>query len=486
MPDVAIDLGELHERQCDAYLSVATEILYGGAAGGGKSHLMRAAAVLWCSQIPGLQVYLFRRTYPDLEKNHMTGPTSLPAMLAPWLQAKLVRFNGQKGTFKFWNGATIHLCHCQYEKDLTNYQGAEIHVLLIDEITHWPIEMYKYLRGRVRLGGLKVPKIFAHGQFPRILLSGNPGGIGHNWVKMDFVDNAPPMWVKRMPKIEGGMLRQYVPAKITDNPTLLDNDPLYVDRLAGLGTPAMVKAWLDGDWNIVAGGALDDLWSDDIHMIEPFAIPPSWRVDRSFDWGSSKPFSVGWWACSDGTQCILGDGTRKTYPKGTLFRIGEWYGWNGTPNQGLKMSDSEIALGIIRREKEMGIYMRVRPGPADSAIFDEINGDSPAKIQARHGVRWEEADKRPGTRVRRLQMLRNRLLAARMAALGPGEEPAIYIFNTCPQFKRTVPVLPRDPKKPDDVDTDAEDHVYDEATYRILAEGGRFAMSINAGAATNG
>lgn len=481
MSDVVLDLG-LHDKQGEALMSKATEILYGGAAGGGKSHLMRVAAILWAIMIPGLQIYLFRRTYPDLEKNHMTGITSLPNMLAPYLMCRLVRFNAQKGQFKFWNGSVIHLCHCQYESDLVNYQGAEIHVLLIDEITHWTKEMYQYLRGRVRAVGLKIPPAWAN-VFPRVLLSGNPGGIGHEWVKLDFVDKGQPLQIQRMAKTDGGMLRQYIPALITDNPDLLDNDPGYIDRLHGLGTPEMVRAWLHGDWSIVAGGMFTDVLDVNIHFIEPFAIPPSWRIERSFDWGKSKPFSVGWWAVSDGTTCIFGDGKRRTFPPKTLFRIAEWYGWNGKPNQGAQLSDSEIALGIIRRQKELGIHMRCRPGPADASIFDETNADSPAKIQERNGVRWLPADKRPGSRVRTVQLIRNRLKAARNQ---DREEPGIYFFNTCLQTKRLIGSAPRDPKKPDDIDTDWEDHIIDDMRYECAHVGVGQAMTINAGFATNG
>jgi len=146
------------------------------------------------------------------------------------------------------------------------------------------------------------------------------------------------------------------------------------------------------------------------------------------------------------------------------------------------MSDSEIALGIVRRQNEMGIHVRVKPGPADSSIFDEVNGDSPARVQSRHGVRWAKADKAPGTRIRRWQLMRNRFINAAKR----NGEPGMWIFNTCDQFKRTVPVLPRDQKKLDDIDTDAEDHVGDESGYRVLdGVGARGAMSINAGHATN-
>ena len=337
--------------------------------------------------------------------------------------------------------------------------------LLIDELTHFTEKIYRYLRGRCRLGGLKLPSKHL-GLFPRIVAGSNPGGVGHNWVKATFVDQAAPMAVVQQGKTEGGMRRQYVPAKLADNPALLDNDPDYADRLEGLGNPELVRAMKDGDWSIVAGGMFDDVWRESVHAIKPFPIPSGWRVDRSFDWGSSKPFSVGWWAECDGTPAVLADGTEKHFPRGTLFRIGEWYGWNGRPDEGLKQSDSATATGITLRESQMGIADRVRPGPADNAIFDEENGDSPAKIQERHKVRWERSDKSPGSRKRGWSVMRERLRASMAARM---EEPGLFVFDTCRQFIRTVPVLPRSETDPDDVNTKAEDHIGDEVRYRVLA-----------------
>lgn len=454
----------LHPRQSEAFLSTATEILYGGAAGGGKSHLMRTAAIAWCTAIPGLQVYIFRRISDDLAKNHMEGPTGFPAMISEWIEQGHAKINWSKNSIEFWNGAKIHLCHCQYEKDRFKYQGAEIHVLMIDELTHFTDVIYRYLRGRCRMGGLRVPAQYV-GFFPRIVNGSNPGGIGHNWVKATFIDEAAPMEIKQQPKAEGGMRRQYVPAKLADNPTLTETDPDYVDRLEGLGNAALVRAMRDGDWNIVSGGMFDDLWSQDKHILRPFAIPASWRIDRAFDWGSSKPFSVGWWAESDGTEAVMADGTKRAFPRGTLFRIAEWYGWNGKPNEGLKMSDAGIADGIVKHQGDYGFADRVRAGPADSSIFDETNGDSPAKIQERHKVRWEKADKSPGSRKRGWQLMRGRLQASLADRM---EEPGLFIFESCRQFIRTMPVLPRSDRDPDDVDTDAEDHIADETRYRIL------------------
>jgi len=458
---VNLDL-DLHPKQGEAFLSPATEILYGGAAGGGKSHLMRVAAIAWCAAVPGLQVYLFRRTFPDLMKNHMNGPGSLPMLLARWITAGLAKVNRSDNFISFFNGSKIFLCHCQYESSVTKYQGAEMHVLLIDELTHFSRTTYTFLRSRVRLGGLFIPDEHKD-RFPRIILGSNPGGIGHNWVKADFVDPAPALEIRKMPKIEGGMLRQFVPARVEDNPTLMRNDPGYLERLEGLGDPGLVRAMRRGEWDIVAGGLFDDLWNPECHVLKSFQVPDTWRIDRSFDWGSSRPFSVGWWAESDGSEFRLADGSNRTFQRGTLIRIGEWYGWNGRPNEGCRALASDIAKGIL--EKEIDMNVSVHPGPADSSIFDAVNGNSIGDEMAKHGVRWVPADKSPGTRKAGWEMMRKMLKAA--SERRP-ESPGLYVFDTCRHFIRTVPTLPRYSRDPDDADTNAEDHVADEVRYRVL------------------
>jgi hypothetical protein len=471
-PEIHLQL-ELHQKQGTALQSEATEILYGGAAGGGKSHLMRVAAIIWCYAIPGLQIYLFRRVYDDLVKNHFEGPTSFPVLLAEWVQSKLVKINYSDLTIEFWNGSKIFLQHCQHEKDRFKYQGYEFHVLMIDELTHFTEKIYRYLRGRVRLGGFKIPEPFKH-LFPRIICGGNPGGIGHNFVKFSFIDGAPALEIRRMPKKEGGMLRQFIPAKLEDNRTLMENDPDYADKLEGLGDPELVRAMLDGDWDIVAGGMFDDLWKRDIHVIKPFDIPESWYVDRSFDWGDSHPFGVLWWAESDGTTAPNGI----TYPRGTIFLISEYYGWNGKPDEGLRLISSEIAEEILEREETMlenGLVTSILPGPADTNIFnsDPIVGISLADDMEKVGVKWERADKSPGSRKIGWQHLRKYLKASlphidKTGRLLPMEDPGIFIFNTCPQWIRTVPVLPRLESDPEDVNTKAEDHLGDATRYRLM------------------
>lgn len=462
----------LHEQQSNAFLSAATEILYGGAAGGGKSHLLRIMAIALASDVPGIQIYLFRRLSDDLYKNHMTGPGGFFALLAPFIDSKLVRYNVNKNCLEFWNNARIWLCHCQYEKDVLKYQGSDIHVLLMDELTHFTSTIYRFLRSRVRLGGLKVPEKLK-GRLPLVLAGSNPGGVGHNWVKSGWISRHKPMEIWRAPTSEGGMLRQFIPALLSDNPTMSENDPDYADRLEGLGNPTLVQAMREGDWDIVSGGALDDVWSPRI-ILPRFKLPYSWSLNRSYDWGSSKPFSVLWWAEADGSQATIPH-PKQDYkfspPPGSLILFHEWYGGDPKkPNAGLKMPAKAIAQGIRAREQmlmaEGWAPNPIEGGPADSAIFSGIPGqDTIAQEMEDCGVFWTPANKSPGTRKIGLDLFRARLLEA---GKDHPENRGLWIMDHCVEAITHWPVLPRDPSNEDDVDSGAEDHDYDAARYRIL------------------
>ena len=145
---------------------------------------MRVMAITFCSEIPNLQVYLFRRIHSDLVKNHMESTGGFRTLLAPWVNAGFVKIVDDE--IRFWNGAKIYLSHCLHEKDRFKYQGAEIHLLLIDELTHFSEVIYRFLRGRCRLGELDYPEKYK-GMFPKILCGANPGNIGHLFVKQTFV-----------------------------------------------------------------------------------------------------------------------------------------------------------------------------------------------------------------------------------------------------------------------------------------------------------
>jgi len=466
----------LHPKQTEAFLSEATELLYGGSAGGGKSHLMRVCAITWCASIAGLQVYLFRRISEDLYKNHMEGAGGFFALLAPWFASGAVKYNSSKNFLSFNNGSKIWLSHCQHEKDKFKYQGAEIHVLMIDELTHFTESIYRYLRGRCRLGTLQLPKQYK-GKFPRVLCGSNPSGVGHSWVKRTFIDFQPYGATKKTEPKDGGFIRQYLPALLSDNPSLSQD---YAETLAGLGSPDLVRAMLNGDWDIVAGGAIDDVWRRDVHTIPRFIVPESWRLDRSFDWGSSHPFSVCWWAEATGEEITLDDGRLFCPPAGSLIQIAEWYGTKeiGT-NKGLKLSAKDIARGIKKMESSLlglgWINAPVNAGVADNQIFSVTQSDvkTIAQSMEAEGIRWTRSDKSAGSRVSGLQLMRDRL---KNAIDGEGE--ALYFCENCVGSISTLPILPRDVRKVDDVDTKAEDHIFDAVRYRVLDANKRFAKAL--------
>lgn len=456
----------LHEKQSRAFRSAAREILYGGAAGGGKSHLKRVLAIAACVAVPGVQVYLFRRTSPDLFKNHLYGPSGFLSLLADWVLQGGVAINHSKGIITFKNGSQIHLCHCQYEKDVWHYQGAEIHLLLIDELTQFTEGQYRFLRSRVRPGALDIPDGWKH-RLPGVLSGANPGGVGHNWVKAAFIEPAPPLTAWRAADDDGGMLREFIPALLEDNPTLSDADPEYEKRLEGIGDPHLVRAMRHGDWDIVAGGMFDDLWRRDVHVVAPFPIPHGWSVQRVHDWGDSKPFCTLELAESNGEDVEMPDGTRRSYPRGTMFVVGEDYGWNGKPNKGLNLTSPEIARRVVDLEgalKRQGILNGhvIQAGPGD--IPDRADGRTPRDEYTKAGARFRPVTKGPGSREAGWQNIRQ-LLKAALAA--PMEEPGLFIFDNCTHLIRTLPVLPRDERKREDIDTDAEDHAADALRYGV-------------------
>jgi len=301
----------------------------------------------------------------------------------------------------------------------------------------------------------------------------NPYGPGHNWVKARF----------RLPQMRGRVIldamrdgereppRVAIHGSIYENQILLHADPEYISKIrAAARNPSELAAWLHGSWDIIAGGMFDDIYRGDVHVVPSVplsVIPKRWKIDRSFDWGSSKPFAVLWWAESNG-EPFEWNGRVYGKVRGDLYLIQEWYGWNGTRNEGVRMLASEVAQGVKDREEDWALEGRVKPGPADSSIFDVENGNSIAADMEKKGVRWTPADKGPGSRKQGWEQIRKLLKGALPpAGGGPREEPGLYIFDWCHQTIETVPVLPRDDKDLDDVNTEAEDHIADCIRYRV-------------------
>ncbi|EBK5465785.1 terminase [Salmonella enterica subsp. enterica serovar Montevideo] len=333
----------------------------------------------------------------------------------------------------------------------------------------------------------------------------NPFGIGHTWVKRRFIDPAPRGTIIREtqkvfnPQTEKEedvtLTRVAIHGSFKENPYL---DPQYVATLMAIKDPNRRKAWVEGSWDVTSGGRFDHLWNESLHVIKPFKIPDSWTVDRSHDWGESKPFSNLWWAQSDGTAATLEDGRKFCPPAKSLILIGEWYGCPPDElNKGLNMSSTNVAKGVAWIDKRLagddveepeeiklggvtqgqmhiipGICKRVIPGPADGAIYNSNDNElSIADKMKAVGVEWIEANKSPGSRINGAALFADMLEAvieAKNTESGIPEKPAFYVFDICRGWISRIPVLVRDDKKPDDVDTQQEDHDWDGTRYRVL------------------
>lgn len=413
---------------------------------------------------------LFRRTYPELrdviDKSQAWFKRFVPA----------AAYNAGEHYWTWPTGERLFFRHFAKEADYWSYHGHAYPWLGWEELTTWPDDKgYRKMQSTNRGTKPGMPR--------KLRATTNPYGVGHNWVKLRF---RLPMGVGLVagPLITdsrdlGGELeppRRAIHGELQENQILLQADPTYISKLrAAARSPAELRAWLYGDWNIVAGGMFDDLWNPRVHVLPrlPFGLlPETWRLDRSYDYGSSKPFSVGWWAQSNGERLAY-NGRVYGPVRGDLIRIAEWYGWNGVPNEGVRMSARDVAIGIKERESDWGLRnklgSRVHPGPADDSIFNDYEPDkSYAGDMQREGIRWERADKGKGSRVQGWNQIRKLLQGALPVDGLPRENPGLFVLDRNEQFIRTVPVLPRDvDKDPDDVDTEAEDHVGDEVRYRV-------------------
>ena len=375
-------------------------------------------------------------------------------------------FHGHEYPFLGWNELTKHASSELYDKFMSVNRSS------FDPILNTPKnDKGEYLTPN----GLPLPPIPLE-----VFSTTNPNGPGHNWVKRRFINVAPRGTVVRTsveiynPQTEQN--ETVVRTQVAIFGSYRENKylpPGYVAELESIKDPNLRKAWLYGDWDVTAGGALDDLWQSHIHVVPRFVVPQSWRIDRALDWGSSHPFSVGWFAEANGeeAQIVIGDEVYSFCPPaGSLVQIFEWYGATeiGT-NKGLKLSAPDIAQGIIDREVSMmangWISSQPWPGPADNQIRDvrESDVETIELKMSKKGIRWIESDKSPGSRRNGLQLLRDRLEAA-----VKNEGPGIYFMANCVASIELLPTLPRDKEKIDDVDTTAEDHCYDMVRYRVL------------------
>lgn len=413
------------------------ELLYGGARGGGKSDFLLGdfGQDVGKGHNAEWRGILFRRSYPELEELVRRSREIYPR----WFPG--AEYKEQIKTWNFPDGATLRLRFLEREADADLYQGHSYTWIGWDELSNWPnLAAYRKLKATLR----SAAKI----DCKRIRASANPGGPSHAEIKEYFAIDRHPHGSEVIADPEG-ITRMFIRARVQDNAILMDADPHYVARLKGTGSAELVRAWLEGDWDAVLG-AYFDCWRADKHVIAPFSVPSHWLKFRSFDWGSARPFSVGWWT--------VASEEREGIPQGALVRYREWYG-AAEPNVGLRLTVEEVAAGIVERSHEDVAY-----SVADPAIFASDGGPSMAERFLKSGVLFKPADnKRIPTlgHVGGWDQMRQRMV---------GEDlPMIYCFDTCRDSIRTIPSLQHDTARPEDLDSSGEDHAADEWRYACMS-----------------
>jgi hypothetical protein len=416
------------------------EVFFGGARGGGKTDgvlgdFIRHAS-LHNENAIGLMVRRQRTELIETIERSRAIYTPLG-----WV------FHEQDKMWRAPNGARLRFAYLERDADAEAYQGHSYTRVYVEEIGNFPSEKPILKLMATLRSGAGVPVGFR--------ATGNPGGPGHLWVKRRYIDPCPTGW-RIFKDSLSGLERVYIPSRVGDNHYLGEQ---YVQQLKASGSETLVRAWLDGDWSVIEG-AFFDCWSNEKHVIPPFAIPDDWLRFRSADWGSAKPFSVGWWAVVGDEMEIPLRGIR--LPRGALVRYREWYGSNGQPNVGLKLTAEEVAAGIIAREQP---GEKITYSVMDPAAFAVDGGPSIAERMGGLKVHFSRADNKRVSQMGALggwDQMRARLK-------GDGERPMIYTFSTCVDSIRTIPALQHDPDKPEDLDTDGEDHAGDEWRYACMS-----------------
>lgn len=412
------------------------EIFFGGARGGGKTDgvlgdFLEHADSYGVNAI-GL---MLRRTRTELIETIERSR----AIYTPlgWT------FHEQDKMWRAPNGARLRFAYLERDADAEGYQGHSYTRIYVEEIGNFASDRPILKLMATLRSGAGVPVGFR--------ATGNPGGPGHQWVKARYIDPAPMGW-RVIKDALSGLERVYIPSRVADNHYLGED---YVQRLKASGSDTLVRAWLDGDWSVI-DGAFFDQWSPR-NVVRPFEIPADWLRIRSGDWGFARPFSIGWWA-------VAGDDYQApeiTIPRGSLVRYREWYGCTGKPNEGVRLNAEEVADGIALRERNEKIGFAVM----DPAAFAQDGGPSIAERMYDRGVQFVRAD---NARVGRSGALGGwDMMRARIK--GEDGTPRLFVFETCKDFIRTVPALQHDPMRPEDIDTESEDHIGDECRYACLS-----------------
>ena len=414
------------------------EVLFGGAAGPGKTDclIMEATRHIGFSDYRAI---IFRRTFPQLQE--------IIDRCWKWYPKLGGDYRAGEHRWYFPSGATINLSHMQHSDDKYNHQGREYYFCGFDEVTQFHADQYLYLISRVRGTNPDIPL--------RMRATTNPGGVGHVWCKERFVNVAKPG--KPYVDPDTGLSRVFIPAKVTDNPALMENDPSYIRRLEAL--PELEKKrLLYGDWETFSGQVFGEL-SQRVHGTDDFDIPVEWERFMAFDWGYAKPWCALWFAIDY---------------DGVLYLYRELYGCKETEHDvGLRQTNTQICQSIIDAEKEKVNYRVADPAcwaPTKLRGSNKAHGPSFTEDAGREGLFFLKAD---NDRLRGKQQCHQRFMLEETTDPQTGEVTAEYprfvAFNSCKNWWRTMTQLREDVKNPEDVDTDQEDHMYDTTRYAFLS-----------------
>jgi phage terminase large subunit len=411
---------KLTKKQHEFISATADEVLYGGAAGGGKSYGQLIDAFLYALKYKGSKQLILRRTFPELER-------SLILVSLELFPQSICKYKENKHRWIFTNGSFIEFGYCDNEKDVTRYQGAEFDVIRFDELTHFTEFQYQYLISRIR-GVNNYPK--------QIKCSTNPGGVGHAWVKARFIDNKIPGKTYK----EGRRTRVFIPAKVQENKFLMDADPEYIYRLEQLPEEQR-KALLSGEWDVFEGQYFTE-FNKDIHVIRPLKLPLHWKRFRSLDYGLDMTACY-WWAVDE---------------------QGQEYIYRELHESNLVLSDAaEKILSMTPKEEKIS-YTVASP---DLWSRRQETGVSGAEIMYHSGL--TDLLKADNNRINGWRTMREHLKPFT-------DEQDIMIantriFNTCVSMITSIPALIHDDKNPEDVSTEPHQftHAADSFRYGVMS-----------------
>lgn len=412
------------------------DVLYGGAAGGGKSFALLADPLRYCHN-PNMRGLLLRRTLDELteliDKSRQLYPKAFPG----------AKFRDSKSTWHFPSGATIWFSYLDRDQDVTRYQGQAFNWIGIDEITQYPTPyVWDYLRSRLRSTDPELQKNLS------MRCTANPGGVGGWWVKKMYIDASEPgerfpaadldtgrpfVWPEGHEKAGKPLFyRKFVPARLTDNPFLMA-DGQYEAMLRSLPEVER-KRLLEGDWDVAEGAAFPE-FSRHVHTVDPFELPTNWPRIRAADYGYSSPSCVLWGAVDWDNN---------------IWVYRELYVRHHTAEQ--------LAEKIMELEQ-------FDPAPhysvLDSSCWNRTgHGPSIAENMIRAGVRWTPSDR---------NRLAGKMEIHKMLAKSPmTDEPRLKLFHTCQNTIRQLAGIPLAKNGSEDVDTKAEDHAYDALRYMLM------------------